>query len=478
MRRKLVLGMGLAAIIGSSASAQFASDRLPPPPTGAPKAPASPLPGGLKPVVGGFQPLTPPTRSASPPSSTGSLYSSPSATSGYVPPVDGLRPASYSAPGTLPGGAPPVANFPTQPLNFEIPTALPKDHPWLIKPEHGPYFIMVKSYVRPAEGSKAAKEDKGLSARQLAEMLAKDIREVHRVQAFLFEYISDERKAEMRAYLLAKQKAETEYWAQVRALEQKSKLQGMEFIRPDNKFRVLKHEYRDQIGVLVGGFQTEDDAKEALLMLKKWDCPKNDILLDKAVLAGNGREEGKAALINPYASAFVVPNPVIARATQPHSGIHAFDPFLITLNEGHPYNLLKAKKNWTLAVKSFAAPVEIVSNDSTPSVMKKHKLFGKSGADVLLAGELQAEAMAKALRAMKGPNGQPLNLEAFVLHTRNASLVTIGQFDSPDDPALLAMRRLLAGMRGNVSEDQAGLRPATNAPTLFDTLLPMPIPKQ
>ena len=85
--------------------------------------------------------------------------------------------------------------------------------------------------------------------------------------------------------------------------------------------------------------------------------------------------------------------------------------------------------------------------------------------------------MAKAIRSMKGPNGQPLNLEAFVLHTRYASIVTIGQFDSPDDPALQATRRLLIGMKGNVSEDQGGLRPATNAPTLFDNILPMPIPK-
>ena len=101
----------------------------------------------------------------------------------------------------------------------------------------------------------------------------------------------------------------------------------------------------------------------------------------------------------------------------------------------------KATKNWTLAVKSFTAPVEVVSAESDTSMMRKFGL--RKGGDALAAGAEQAEALAKVIRQMRGPgvNGQPgapLNLEAFVLHTRSASLVTIGQFDGPDDPALHA----------------------------------------
>ena len=99
------------------------------------------------------------------------------------------------------------------------------------------------------------------------------------------------------------------------------------------------------------------------------------------------------------------------------------------------------------------------------------------GADVLAAGAEQAEAMAKAIRAMKGPRGEDLNLEAFVLHTRNASLVTVGQFDSPNDPSLIALKRLLGGIKANVSEDQAGFRPVLNAPSLFDNMVAMPVPR-
>ena len=65
---------------------------------------------------------------------------------------------------------------------------------------------------------------------------------------------------------------------------------------------------------------------------------------------------------------------------------------------------------------------------------------------------------------MKDSEGRPLNLEAFVLHTRNASLVTIGQFDSPTDPALLQLRQLLSSMNLNVTEDKGGFKPLANAP--------------
>jgi hypothetical protein len=96
---------------------------------------------------------------------------------------------------------------------------------------------------------------------------------------------------------------------------------------------------------------------------------------------------------------------------------------------------------------------------------------------LLVATAEQAEALAGALRGMKGDKGQPLGLEAFVLHTQTRSLVTVGQFDSPDDPALHATRRLLLGMQAKVTKDETGLQPVGNAPTLFDAVAPIPIPK-
>ncbi len=113
-------------------------------------------------------------------------------------------------------------------MDSAIPTALPKDHPWFLKQEHGPWFILVKSYVRPSKDSRAAQEqsDKGLSALELAEGLASEIRDTFKVQAFLFEYISEERRAEHRAIMESRQKAANEYVAKLRELEYKAQLKG------------------------------------------------------------------------------------------------------------------------------------------------------------------------------------------------------------------------------------------------------------
>jgi hypothetical protein len=490
MRRKLVLGVGLAALVGGTAAGQFAVDRpvspasptSPASPAGTPKA--APSPPGSLPSAGGFQPVAPP-RSPAPPVSPGTsgytpLYSSPSPPApAYVPPTDGFRPAGYASPPAAPSDAGPAAAFPTGAVDAEMPLAVPKDHPWLLKPEHGPWFILVKSYVRPPKGSKAAEVDRGLTALELSEALGKEIRDNFRVQAFLFEYVSEERKAEHRAIVAARHKAQTEYLARVRELEKKARLQGIEFLMPDNKLHVLKHETRDQVGVLVGGFQTEAEAQKALAQLKKWPAPKNELLMDGGAVVKPG-PDGKQPVVqstrlNPYATAFVVPNPSAARDPSAHAARPALDPFIVRLNEGQPYSLLKAKKGWTLMVKAFSSPIEIVNKNADTSLMKKFSL--NKGADVLAAGAEQAEELAKAIRAMKGPGGQSLNLEAFVLHTRSTSLVTVGQFDGPEDPALLATKRLLGGIKPRITEDANGLRPASNAPTLFENLTPMPIPK-
>lgn len=383
---------------------------------------------------------------------------------GYVPPAGGLQPASAVVPAPLP----------SLPTSLEIKSALGADHPWLIKPEHGPFFIMVKSYVRPAPGRDGKIEDGGLTAKALAEGLASEIRDAYRVQAFLFEYVSEERKAEMRQIAAARQKAQV-YYAQLGALKKKSELQGREFLEPDKTFHVMTHSHRDQIGVLVGGFETEADAKTALAKLKTWPTPKNEVLCDKGAIVqpgADGKPEVVKAAINPYAGAFVVPNPAVARAAP--AGPKGLDPFIVKLNDDNPYSLLKATKGWTLGVKSYTAPVQITNKDSDTSLMRKMGL--SKGANALAAGGEQAEEMAAIIRKMKGPagadgrGGQALNLEAFVLHTRYASLVTVGQFDGPDDPALHATKRLLSGITATVGKGQT-------ATALFDNMVAMPIPK-
>src|SRR5437764_529407 len=81
---------------------------------------------------------------------------------------------------------------PQPPPAVETPSALGPNHPWAVRPEHGNYLIHVKSYSRP---HRPDPNDPGKSAKELAEALADEIRKTHGVNVYLFEYISEEKKA-------------------------------------------------------------------------------------------------------------------------------------------------------------------------------------------------------------------------------------------------------------------------------------------
>jgi hypothetical protein len=351
--------------------------------------------------------------------------------------------------------------------------AVPADHPWRLTPETGPWFILVKSYSRPAQPTP---EDQGPSALELAEALAREIRDKHRVQAWLFEYIPEERKQQMEAIAAARERARL-YSQQVEKIRREASLQGMELLEPERKIRLPMIRYKEQIGVFIGPFQSQEDASKALAVVKKWPAPQTQVrgtsLMDWGSLVRPG-PNGQAMLehgyLNPYTTAIVAPNPTIRRSAPVAAGL---DPFIVQLNEGRPYNLLRATKGWTLAIKSFSAPVQLIVPGSDNVVRQTNS--SSSAGDVLRAAAEQAESLAKTLRELKYPDGRPLGLEAFVLHTRTASIVTVGQFDSPNDPELQRVQRILSSLK--VTEDTQGLRPAAQAPSLFDNMIPIPIPK-
>jgi hypothetical protein len=446
--RRFVLSVSCAGILSGSAMAQFGS--------APPAAPMVPTPAAPAPF-GGTGPMTP----------------APS----YVPPVGGLQPTNTLRPAGSPA-APRVAPV-------EIPLALGPNHPLAVKPEDGAYFICVRSYSRP---SKPDSNDVGFTVKQLSEALAAEIQQSHKeARVFLYELVSEEKKAQIAAQTAARQRA-AEFAASIEQYRQRAALAGADSFERDDFVKYQTFHYRDQVAVLIGGFRTEDEAVKALAIVKKWPSPKfDDIspvlgkekkhLMDVAshVVKKDGKSELNKAYVNPYAQAMVVQNPAIAKqmATQPMQQ----DPFILRLNEGRPYNLLKATKKWTLAVKSFSAPVHYTSKDEeSKSVMN---IFKDKDADILARGADQAEALAKALREMKDETGKSLNIEAFVLHTRMASLVTVGDYETPNDPDLLAKQRILSNMTFNLSRDPKGTQITGQKEKMFgDMIQPVPIPRR
>jgi hypothetical protein len=456
MRKGLVLGACVGGLISAAfcqpAGAQFASDRNTPPPAF----------GGAAPPA-----TTPPKSPANVPQLPG-----------------GLQPASYSAPAAsgpagkmLPNGftlPDPTRREPLAPVPTTIDeTAGP--HAWAVKTAHGPWMIAVKSYAGPG-------------SRQLAEKLADDIRKTHRTAAYLYERNGEERRAEL-AKIEAIRKAENDKaQVQFRVMEQAKRdaaASGSVFVGDAVKIKVPKpyHETPEQWAVLIGGFPDMDTARKALDVVKKLPAPKDQSLMDTELIGGevkdpkSGKTEWKSAVnhVNPYPLAMVVPNPTDAKGRLDDKG--KLEPFVVKLNEGVEHGLLTVKKPWTLLVKSYSGLSRTTGQGGGGSV------FGKGGpdknaADALRATAAEAELLVKALRH---PEFKPRSYEAFVLHHRTGSLVTVGQFDAPDDPVMLQMAEELKGLTFTpMDKDQKPLTGPDGRPQvlrLLDGAGAFPVPK-
>lgn len=450
MRKSLLAGACAVAISGA-ASAQFASDRNPP----------------TAPFGGGTLPATPKAAPA-----------------GGVPQLPGgITPAGGGAPAptgpSLPGGfvlPDPVRREPLRPVPTTIDEKAPP-HKWAVKADDGPWMILVKSYAGPDSKAKA-------------EAFAKDIRETHNTKSLLYERNAEERKAEqerIEAIRKAEQERAAPFKQAVEQARKEAEATGSIFVESKATVKVPRpyHEAPEQWAVLIGGFKTADDARAAVAVVKKLPIPKDTALLDVALVGGdtNSKEEkgewkSNYAYINPYASAMVVPNPATATLNLEEKA--KLEPFVVKLNEGVENSLLKAKKPWTLLVKSYSAPsIRGAGDGEEKSVFDRvKKSFTSDPADILRATAAEAELLAKALR---NPDMKPRTYEAFVLHHRVGSIVTVGQFDAPDDPELLKLQQELLGiafeMRDKDKKPVLGPDGKPLVQKLFDGVSLFPVPK-
>jgi hypothetical protein len=271
-----------------------------------------------------------------------------------------------------------------------------------ITQEAGPWMIIVKSY-------------KGPTAEQLAHELILMLRHRDNMPAYLFVFGEEEKRKQ------------EEYLAHIHQL-------CPDVAHPRVKYVRVELEY----GVLVGGYPDIDTARRALDDVKRLKPPDSRKLMDLMTNlepAGDKRSVVKVAPINPFVTAFVVHNPTLPQAQVDRNKP---DPDLGKLNNGRPYNLFRSGKPWTLAVKDFPGATTLQARSATSSFLS---MIGMGQADAVLdAGAKQAEEVARVLR-------ETMKLDAYVLHTRRSSVVTIGAFDGPDDPQLQQMQRQLANLQ-------------------------------
>jgi len=291
-----------------------------------------------------------------------------------------------------------------------------------VEPGQGQWMISVMSYVGP-------------EAPQMAREFALEMRTSYKLSAFVFNYGAEERKKE---------------YDRVKAIIDQQKKFCEDNKMPLEKVRVRYTYVPDQCAVLVGGYATEDaahkDLKNRIRHLKPPDPRK--VKLDMGVAAGYEKsdlsterykpggvaKEVVQVYMNPFLRAFVAHNPSIKveRSTEPE----AYDlATLWKLNKGEPYNLLECKKALTLAITHFRTPTGMQATPEGGGGVLGALGFTKKKTRQDYAAT-NANILADNLRTH-------FKLDAYVLHTQFSSVVTVGSYDSPEDPNLRSMKNLL-----------------------------------
>ena len=268
--------------------------------------------------------------------------------------------------------------------------------------KHGPWMIMVAS-IRDVEEDRRVKD--GLSAEEAADELVYQLRQLG-IPAYTYQ------------------------------LEEK--LGEISSTGAGNSRKFVAQ--RGYISVLAGNFpsNTDAEAKKVLQYIKTKFKP--DFLSDPKNGGILPRTPGRPS---PLSRAFLTANPLFEGEVRDGEE----EDFLVELNSGQKHSLLQNKSRYTLVVATFfgGSVMQVNGNDSARAMGFFERNFGKSLDDCAL----RAMELADALRNAK-KHGYDRDYEAWVLHEKYRSMVTIGSFDSKDDPRI---RPLIAQFGGKPSRD-------------------------
>jgi hypothetical protein len=276
----------------------------------------------------------------------------------------------------------------------------------------------------------------------------------YRLNAYSYAWGTEERKAEMKR-IEEREKQQREMLAQLPALP------------PDTRFivPVTKSHFEIQYTVLVGGYKDMESAHRAHDQIRKLKALDPNKVKLQSVFEFQMDTKGKAQggeekFINPFAKVMSVPNPAIPTK---HGTDNSSDDIALLrkLNANEECSLFKCPKKFTLAVKSFPLPLTIQPAGGLSSVMQKQTK--PTEGDPI--GD-KASVLAKMLRKH--------NLEAYVLHQKYSSIVTVGSYDSLDDPRMRRDQERLPQQMHDVLEKFAPT--LANQIKLAELPAPWPVP--
>ena len=318
-----------------------------------------------------------------------------------------------------------------------------------VRPECGDWMIFVKSFAGDTANPRDW-EAQDKKAKELAFGLINEIRSKYRLPAYYYPRGLNKRKAELERVRQAKA-------AIIARQEAFAKQMGMPIDSPRTGVRMIRVKVHHS--VLIGGWDTQEEARQALAGIRKLDPPSDRFMdgwLPPEVVQAKSISRDTLQLINPFKMAFVSANPTGSAGGPDDPYAKLNDPIIKRLNDGSDYSILDCPKSWTLMVKPYYAPTTVQTRGGLASVVET--VTGKKK-DYLTAAAEQANEVAKFLRSMK-----PTPYPAYVMHTQYASFVTVGAFDSPNAPELQRAQRALAGLKLGAAEQ------------LIPNPLPMPVP--
>jgi hypothetical protein len=316
----------------------------------------------------------------------------------------------------------------------------------LVSKDMGPWMLLLVSYAGP-EGPMRARK------------MVIELRGTYKLPAYVFNYGQEEKRKELE---------------RVKAIIDKhKKFLADNNLPADNSVRVKHLKIDEHCGVLIGGYPTQEAAVKARGQIKNLKPPDPFVfkqwqeLLDVKFVTPDedGKTKGaEGVYVNPFARAFVVRNPCV-KVERPAEWDKLDVAMLRRMNTVEDFSLLQCKKNFTLAIKQYNLPsVTTPRIEAPPSGGFWDSMgFGKKARDprdIVDAAAENAHNLAEALRKKN-------KLDAYVLHTKYYSLVTIGGYDALDDANLRTMQNLI----------ETRLLPAMPASMeMFAKAMPMQIP--
>ncbi|MBM3997790.1 MAG: hypothetical protein FJ303_27150 [Planctomycetes bacterium] len=339
-----------------------------------------------------------------------------------------------------PGGAGKIAD---RPKNN---TAINRDIE--ITPNAGPWTIFLQAY---------GGEDAPMMARKFVAVL----REHYKLPAYVYNFGAKEKQEEYERVQKIRQE-------QIDALEKAN-------LKADVPIRVSTVRIDEQTGVLIAGYRSFDDATAALKnTIQKLD-PKpliGNVDLDlwfvsKSAPQPNATTPGKVDLdglgySNPFRRAFAARNPSLPKEQLVSNPAEEMK-FLQHVNRGEEFTLLKCTRPFTLVIKQYNMQHKTMANKKEMTgFIEKFNSLG----NIFKAGEWQDVAAHNAHNLAEGfrKAGFP---ETYVLHCRYCSYVTMGNYDSLEDPRLIAMQNFLEARFKTDGYQRLELMPRP---------MPMPVP--